>query len=160
MTNPFMRGSAPGRARAAGQRPGSFQVGHRKLGGRKRGTPNKATREYREALFEVANQIGSDGKGKEGLQGYLQVIAMYHPEVFVRMLGGAMIRSGGASEPDEPEPDEPEPEKRLTIEEAKAELRKAGYSEEKVKVILEDHVRLTKKDDLERSQDTKASSDA
>ena len=130
MTNPFRRGSAPGRARAAWQRPGSFQVGHRKLGGRKRGTPNKATREYREALIEVANQIGSDGKGKEGLIGYLTVIAMYHPTVFVRMLG-AMIRSGGASEPDEPEPDEPE---RLTIEEAKAELRKAGYPEEKVKV--------------------------
>ena len=139
MTNPFMRGSALGRARAACQRPGSFQVGHRKLGGRKRGTPNKRTREYREALIEVANQIGSDGKGKEGLIGYLQVIAIYHPEVFVRMLVGAMIRSGGASEPDEPEPDEPEPEKRyLTIEEAKADLRKVGYSEEKVKLILEE----------------------
>jgi len=139
MTNPFMRGSALGRARAACQRPGSFQVGHRKLGGRKRGTPNKRTREYREALIEVANQIGSDGKGKEGLIGYLQVIAIYHPEVFVRMLVGAMIRSGGASEPDEPEPDEPEPEKRyLTIQEAKADLRKVGYSEEKVKLILEE----------------------
>ncbi len=154
MINPFMRGSAPGRARAAWQRPGSFQVGHRKLGGRKRGTPNKRTREYREALIEVANQIGSDGKGKESLVGYLTVIAMYHPTVFVRMLGGLM-RPGGASEPDEPEP-----EKRLTIEEAKAELRKAGYTEEKVKVLLEDAVRLTKKDHLERSQNTKASPEA
>jgi len=160
MINPFLRGSAPGRARGASQRPGSFQVGHKKLGGRKHGTPNKRTREYREALIEVANQIGSDGKGKEGLVGYLTVIALYHPAVFVRMLVGAMIRSGGASEPDEPEPDEPEPEKRLTIEEAKAELRKAGFSEEKVKVILEDAVRLTKKDHLERSQDTKASPEA
>jgi len=160
MTNPFMRGSALGRARAACQRPGSFQVGHRKLGGRKRGTPNKATREYREALIEVANLIGSDGKGKEGLVGYLTVIALYHPAVFVRMLCAALIRPGGASEPDEPEPDEPEPEKRLTIEEAKAELRKAGFPEEKVKAIIEEMVRLSKKDDLERSQDTKASPEA
>ncbi len=137
MTNPLRRGSAPGRARAASQRPGSFQVGHRKLGGRKRGTPNKATREYREALIEVANQVGSDGKGKEGLAGYLTVIAIYKPVVFVRMLG-AMISSGGASEPDEPEPDKPEPEKRLTIEEAKAELRKARFPEEKVKAIIEE----------------------
>ena len=159
MINPFLRGSAPGRARGASQRPGSFQVGHKKLGGRKHGTPNKRTREYREALFEVANQIGSDGKGKEGLRGYLTVIAMYRPAVFVRMLG-ALMRPGGASEPDEPEPDEPEPEKRLTIEEAKAELRKAGFSEEKVKAILEDAERLGKKDDLERSQDTKASPEA
>ncbi len=157
MTNPFMRGSAPGRARAAWQRPGSFQVGHRKLGGRKRGTPNKATKEYREALIEAANQIGSDGKGKEGLHGYLTVIAMYHPEVFVRMLGGAMIRSGGTSGPDEPEP---EPKRFRTVEEAKAELRKVGYSEEKVKFILEESERLWKKDHLERSQDTKASPEA
>ncbi len=148
MTNPFRRGSAPGRARAGWQRPGSFQVGHRKLGGRKRGTPNKATKEYREALIEAANQIGSDGKGKEGLVGYLTVIAIYYPKVFARMLC-ALVRPGGASEPDEPEPDEPELEKRnLTLEEAKVELRKAGYSEEKVKVILEDLVRLGKKDDL------------
>ena len=124
MVSPFLRGSAPGRARSASQRPGSFQVGHKKLGGRKRGTPNKATSEYREALFEVANQIGGDGKGKDGLRGYLKVIAVYHPEVFARMLC-ALIRPGGAFEPDEPEPDEPEPERR-TLEEAKERLRKTG----------------------------------
>jgi hypothetical protein len=40
MKNPYKRGSAPDRARADYQRPGSFKSGHEKLGGRKRGTPN------------------------------------------------------------------------------------------------------------------------
>ena len=36
MSNPFTRGSAPGRARDASQRPGSFKPGHKKVGGRKK----------------------------------------------------------------------------------------------------------------------------
>jgi hypothetical protein len=40
MTNPFNRGSAPGRARDALQRSGSFEPGHKKRGGRKKGSPN------------------------------------------------------------------------------------------------------------------------
>ena len=38
MTNPFNRGSAPGRARDALQRSGSFEPGHKKRGGRKKGS--------------------------------------------------------------------------------------------------------------------------
>ena len=90
MTNPFMRRTAPGRARHASQRPGSFQKGHKKLGGRKRGTPNKITREYREALIDAANQIGSDRKGNDGVVGYLKVIAVYQPAAFCRLLGACV----------------------------------------------------------------------
>jgi hypothetical protein len=65
MTNPFMRGSAPGRARDARQRPGCFQKGHKKLGGRKRGTPNKRTREYKGS----ANRSGKSNRERWKGQG-------------------------------------------------------------------------------------------
>jgi hypothetical protein len=40
MTSRFNRGSSPGRARDASQLSGSFEAGHKKLGGRKKGTRN------------------------------------------------------------------------------------------------------------------------
>jgi hypothetical protein len=40
MRNPFNRGNSPGRARDAWLRPGTFEPGHAKLGGRKKGTRN------------------------------------------------------------------------------------------------------------------------
>jgi hypothetical protein len=86
MTDRFKRGSAPGRARDSLQRPGSFKKGHKKQGGRKRGTANVITREYKDALIEAANQLGSDQKGKDGLVGYLTIVAMNEPEAFCKML--------------------------------------------------------------------------
>jgi hypothetical protein len=82
MTNRLTRGSAPGRDRDALQRPGSFEKGHKKLGGRKRGTPNVMTREYKEAVIQVANQLG----GKDGLLGYLKLVALNDPKTFVKLL--------------------------------------------------------------------------
>jgi hypothetical protein len=90
MTNRLTRGSAPGRERDALERPGSFKKGHKKLGGRKRGTPNVMTREYKEAIIQVANQLGSDQKGKDGLLGYLTLVALNDPKTFCKLLGALL----------------------------------------------------------------------
>jgi hypothetical protein len=52
MTNPFNRGTAAsGRARDASERPGSFKPGHAKVGGRKKGTPNALSVDYKKRLW-------------------------------------------------------------------------------------------------------------
>jgi hypothetical protein len=77
MPNPnrLTRGSEPDRAREAPQRPDSFARGHTKTGGRRRGTPNVMTRELKVAIVRAAFRLGSDGKGKDGIVGYLTHIA-------------------------------------------------------------------------------------
>jgi hypothetical protein len=90
MTNPHKRGSAPDRARDARLRPGSFKNGHRKLGGRKRGTPNTFSPDYKRAILEAAYRVGEDANGKLGIVGYLQWVAIHHPKAFCRLLGGVM----------------------------------------------------------------------
>jgi hypothetical protein len=56
MTDPFNRGSAPGRARDPC--PGAFEPGHAKLGGREKGTRNLITPERKMALLETARTSG------------------------------------------------------------------------------------------------------
>jgi len=46
-----------------------FQKGHKKLGGRKKGVPNKNSLEA--AFIAAAEQLGSDGQGTGGVSGYL-----------------------------------------------------------------------------------------
>ena len=86
MGNPFNRGSAPGRARDASQRSGSFKPGHKKLGGRKKGTPNRISRAAKEQLLEVVSRVGSDGNGKDGVVGYYKWLAKRHPKIFLTQL--------------------------------------------------------------------------
>jgi hypothetical protein len=87
VTNPFKRGSAPGRERADDLRPGTFKSGHPKRGGRKRGTPNALFADYKRAIVEAAYRIGYDGNRKDGIVGYFRWIASRHPEVF----GGVLL---------------------------------------------------------------------
>lgn len=82
MADPYTRGSAPGRRRDADERPGSFKAGHKKMGGRKRGTPNLISADYKKALVEAATRIGSDGTGKGGVVGYLTWAATRHQTFF------------------------------------------------------------------------------
>jgi hypothetical protein len=82
MTHRLTRGSAPGRDRDALQRPGSFKKGHKKVGGRKRGTPNVMTREYKEAIIQAASQA----EGKDGLVGYLKLVALKDPKAICKLL--------------------------------------------------------------------------
>ena len=45
---------------------------HPRYGGRKKGTPNKSTRNIRDAMTESAVKHGIDGKGTGGLTGFCQ----------------------------------------------------------------------------------------
>jgi hypothetical protein len=51
-----------------------FQKGHKKLGGRKKGVPNKNSRRLDAAFIAAAEQLGSDGQGTGGLTGYLMSV--------------------------------------------------------------------------------------
>jgi hypothetical protein len=86
MGNPFNRNSAPGRARDASQRSGSFKPGHQKLGGRKKGTPNRISRDTKQLLLEVVRYVGSIGDCNDGVVGYYKWLAKCHPKVFVSQL--------------------------------------------------------------------------
>jgi hypothetical protein len=83
MANAFTRGSAPGRARDASERSGSFKKGHKKVGGRQKGTPNLLSREYKDAVLEAAYRVGFDGSGQGGIIGYFMWIAAVYPMAYV-----------------------------------------------------------------------------
>ncbi len=66
MTNPYQRGSAPGREQPDFLRKASFKTGHEKKGGRKRGTPNAFSADYKRALVEAAYRVGLPVELAEG----------------------------------------------------------------------------------------------
>src|SRR6516162_5177925 len=86
MTNPFNRGTAPGRARDAPERPGTFKPGHKKLGGRKKGTPNALSADYKNAIMTAAYFVGRDGMGAEGLVGYCKRLLIECPDVGLMLM--------------------------------------------------------------------------
>lgn len=61
-----------------GKRPGS---------GRKKGVPNKLTTSLKEAILAAAVDVGQDGKGKDGLQGYLRHVAVTDVKAYSTLLG-------------------------------------------------------------------------
>jgi hypothetical protein len=65
--------------------PGS-KPGERR-GGRKKGTPNKATAALKDAILLAAADVGEDGDGKDGLQGYLRQIARNDFKAYSSLLG-------------------------------------------------------------------------
>ena len=64
--------------------------GKRKGAGRKIGANGKINKLIREAVLEAADNVGSDGKGKGGMVGYLQERAIDQPQAFMGLLGRAM----------------------------------------------------------------------
>ena len=95
MTNASNRGTAPGRARDASQRPGSFKPGHKKLGGRKKGTPNALSVDYKNAVTAAAYFVGRDGKGAGGLVGYFTRLLIECPDVGLMLLARAFLYDDG-----------------------------------------------------------------
>jgi hypothetical protein len=91
MTNPFGRGSAPGREQPDYLRSGSFKPGHEKQGGRKKGTPNAFSIDYKKAILEAAYRIGNDGNGKDGILGYFLWVGKRHPTVFYTILWVSLL---------------------------------------------------------------------
>jgi hypothetical protein len=78
--------SAPGRSPLA--RTTSFKKGTPKPSnsGRTKGKRNKTTLVLREAALFAAEACGEDGKGKNGLVGFLMSLAQHQPAVFGRLL--------------------------------------------------------------------------
>ena len=76
--------------RSEDQRPGSFKKGHKKRGGRQRGTPNKFTAEYKRDILEAAHRIGEDANGTLGVVGYLSWVAGRYPRIFCGLHGSML----------------------------------------------------------------------
>jgi hypothetical protein len=57
---------------------------------RARGTANRITRDIKNGIIEAAVALGSDGKGKGGLVGYLKFLGKRHPKAFAQLLGKLM----------------------------------------------------------------------
>jgi hypothetical protein len=55
--------------------------------GRKAGVPNKTTAVLKDAILAAAVAVGYDGKGKEGLTGYLKLVASTDVKAFAGLLG-------------------------------------------------------------------------
>ncbi len=55
--------------------------------GRKAGVPNKTTAALKDAILAAAVAVGYDGKGKEGLVGYLKLVASSDVKAFSGLLG-------------------------------------------------------------------------
>src|SRR4051794_38634740 len=54
--------------------------------GRKKGVRNRTTLLLKEAILQAATLVGQDGKGKDGLVGYLKMLAVRERAVYVRLL--------------------------------------------------------------------------
>lgn len=78
-----------------------FKPGHGKHGGRLKGVPNRVTRELKSAILEAAEKHGSDGKGRDGIVGYLFRLAKIEPKAFSALLGRILPLqiSGDANNP-------------------------------------------------------------
>jgi hypothetical protein len=72
-------------------RRGSFKPGHAKRGGRKRGTPNFFSPDYKRAIFEAAYRIGCDGNGKDGATGYLAWLCERHPQIYFSFMVASTV---------------------------------------------------------------------
>jgi len=57
-----------------------------RLGGRAKGQPNHLTKLLREAIPEAVERLGSDGRGKDGLVGWLMQTAKRYPEAYLKLL--------------------------------------------------------------------------
>lgn len=63
---------------------GRFGAGN---SGKPAGAVSKTTKALKEAILLAAEQVGSDGKGKDGLTGYLRHVAESDVKAFAGLLG-------------------------------------------------------------------------
>jgi hypothetical protein len=110
------RGSQPGRRRNKGKR---FSKEHQpKRGpGRPKGARNYVTRNVLEALINAVNRFGEDGRGKDGLEGFLFKMCGEEPKSVMTMLQGTMPTRITV---------ERRPKRYRTLDEIRAELAQYG----------------------------------
>jgi hypothetical protein len=54
--------------------------------GRRKGQPNRTTTLLKDAILRAAELVGQDGRGKNGLTGYLMMLAVREKAVYARLL--------------------------------------------------------------------------
>jgi hypothetical protein len=97
--NPLARHSRATRVKTKG----SFGP-ERKSPGRTPGSKNFITREMKEAIITACNKIGSDGKGRDGLEGYLEFLGREFPPVMGGLLRTIMPTQVTVERKERPEP--------------------------------------------------------
>jgi hypothetical protein len=131
-TKRFTRGSQPARANISA---GRYRKGHKKFGGRKKGVQNVLSGELKEAIIIAAVRLGADGNGKDGLEGYLMMLARDEPKTFGMLLRAVLPLQVTASI-------ETSLNVRYkTLEEAREEARKLGLPERRI-FELKDYRRI------------------
>jgi hypothetical protein len=96
------RGSQPGRARVAGKR---FSKDYQPKGrGRPPGVRNFITREVKEAIISACNRYGRNGKGEDGLEGYMFKLCAEHPATMGMLLLAVMRTQVTVERIERPEP--------------------------------------------------------
>ena len=95
-----------------------------RLGGREKGKENWLTMTVKEAVSEGAAMVGYDGKGKDGLAGYMRRLAEKEPVAFTTLLKAIiplqLQASIGLKNMD------PEVGQTLSMEELEARLKERG----------------------------------
>jgi len=83
--------AAPAEAAPAAKREnkGGFKPGFdpRRKEFPKRSAPNHYTRDIKRGIIDAAVKHGSDGRGRDGLTGYLFHLAKKHPKAFAGLIG-------------------------------------------------------------------------
>jgi hypothetical protein len=120
----LVRGSQPTRARVAGGV--RYRKGHKKVGGRKKGTPNRLTAEIKETIIAAFTELGADGRGKEGLKGFIKKIGREDLKSSAMLLRAVLPMQVNASINTSVNV------KYKTLEEATEEARKFGLPERRV----------------------------
>jgi hypothetical protein len=69
------------------EKPGTFKKGRKKTGGRKAADPNKMPTTLKECILRAGEILGSDGKGKDGLTGWIIQLAVNEPRTYAMLLG-------------------------------------------------------------------------
>src|SRR6516225_2167525 len=69
----------------------NLRRGHPKMGGRKKGTPNRIPGIFKKALYEAADRVGFAGTGEDGTVGYFVWIGRRYPTFYYLKLFGRFV---------------------------------------------------------------------
>jgi hypothetical protein len=105
------------------------------VGNRGKGIPNKVPKTVHDVVPFAAAQVGEDGRGKDGLVGYLRRIARTQPKLYAPLLARALDYQTTVDD------DEPTEIVYKTVEEVVEELRKRGISIERLRDSFDSYLR-------------------
>jgi hypothetical protein len=107
----------PGKAKTPRRPDGKFAKGYQPSKGRAKGKRNRTTVLLKDAVLKAATLIGQDGRGKNGLTGYLMMLAVKERAVYARLLEKVLPMQLELKDKTVPQ---------YTAEEAVARLRERG----------------------------------